>query len=218
MKAMAAVNESISSSAIHLMDVSAAFEAVKTLREQIAALQDENLRLRNLSHHDDLTGLGNRRSFELQLEKAIDAQARYGGVVTVLLIDLDGMKRLNDTCGHPAGDDALRSVGQVLATSLRGADSAARLGGDEFGVILPVTSESAAVQVAERLRAAIEQIKLPQGLKLTTSIGIAGVTYCSERGETRTSVLSRADQALYRSKRAGGNRIAVDGVHHLFGA
>ena len=138
-------------------------------------------------------------------------------MVTVLLIDLDGMKRLNDTCGHPAGDDALRMVGQVLGTSLRGADSAARLGGDEFGVILPVTSESAAVQVAERLRHRIESIQLPQGLKLTASIGVAGVTYCSERAETRTSVLHRADQALYRSKRAGGNKIAVDGVHHLFG-
>ena len=193
----------------------AALERLVAERDAIA----ERLAIaEQLADRDTLAPVFNRRAFLRELHRTMSEVERYKSPAAVIYIDLDGFKALNDTYGHAAGDAVLSHAGRLLLDSVRESDVVGRLGGDEFGVILPVTSESAAVQVAERLRAAIEQIKLPQGLKLTTSIGIAGVTYCSERGETRTSVLSRADQALYRSKRAGGNRIAVDGVHHLFGA
>jgi diguanylate cyclase (GGDEF)-like protein len=111
----------------------------------------------------------------------------------------------------------LCAVGRVLTTSLRLSDTAARFGGDEFGVILPQTSEARAVQVAQRLTTAIRQIELPGGdCTVTASIGVAGVVPTSDRAQTRQSVVARADRALYRAKRDGGNRVAVDGMIHIF--
>jgi diguanylate cyclase (GGDEF)-like protein len=135
-----------------------------------------------------------------------------------LAIDLDGLKGVNDTHGHPAGDDVLRAVAMVLTTSLRVSDTAARFGGDEFGVILPQTSEARAVQVAQRLAHAVEKLVVGPGVKVTASIGVAGVVPSSDRAQTRASVIARADRALYRAKRDGGNRVAVDGVNQLFEA
>ncbi len=191
-------------------------DVVAKLRERLAELEVENARLRELSHHDELTGLANRRGFEAHLEKGIEALARYGSVVTVLAVDLDGLKRVNDTHGHPAGDEVLRAVARVLTSSLRISDTAARFGGDEFGIILPQTSEARAVQVAQRLASSIGELALPQGSRVTASIGVAGVVPTSDRAQTRTSVVARADRALYRAKRQGGNRVAVDGMLHVF--
>ena len=167
-------------------DLSLAMEGVTSdvlarLRERLVELEVENARLRQLSHHDELTGLANRRGFDAHLEKGIEALARYGSVVTVLALDLDGLKRINDTQGHPAGDDVLRAVARVLTSSLRVSDTPARFGGDEFGIILPQTSEARAVQVAQRLTAAVEKIEVPGGGRVTASIGVAGVVPTSDR-------------------------------------
>ena len=191
-------------------------DVLARLRERLVELEVENARLRQLSHHDELTGLANRRGFDAHLEKGIEALARYGSVVTVLALDLDGLKRINDTQGHPAGDDVLRAVARVLTSSLRVSDTPARFGGDEFGIILPQTSEARAVQVAQRLTAAVEKIEVPGGGRVTASIGVAGVVPTSDRQQTRISVISRADRALYRAKHQGGNRVAVDGMIHVF--
>lgn len=193
-------------------------DVIARLRARLVELEQENARLRELSHHDELTGLANRRGFNAQLEKAIEALARYGSVVTVLALDLDGLKRVNDTHGHPVGDDILRAVAMVLTTSLRVSDTAARFGGDEFGIILPQTSEARAVHVAQRLAAAIDKLEVGPGAKVSASIGVAGVVPSSDRVQTRASVISRADRALYRAKKTGGNRVAVDGIIHLFEA
>jgi diguanylate cyclase (GGDEF)-like protein len=177
------------------------------LRARVSWLEAENARLREVSHHDELTGLKNRRGFLHDLERSIDALARYGGRGAVLLIDLDGMKRLNDTCGHPVGDEALRTVACVLRANLRGADVPARFGGDEFGVVLPNTTVEGASKVAERLRIAIGNLALPRGLKLTASIGVAEVVLGADREQTVRSVIERADALLYAAKRAGGDGV-----------
>lgn len=187
--------------------------------ERTAALERENARLRDLAHRDELTDLGNRRSFHGQLEYTLELARRYGGVVTVVLADLDGMKRLNDTHGHPAGDAALRRVADVFRASIRAADWAARLGGDEFAVVMPRATATAAAAVAERIRGRIESLLLPGGYRLSASFGIASLETAPRGvGFAAEELFSRADAALYEAKRAGKNRIVIDGVTAPFRA
>ena len=113
---------------------------VSALAARLEELERENREMRELAHLDELTGLGNRRGFHRQLHYALDFVARYGGVVSIVLLDLDGMKQVNDALGHPAGDLALRRVGEILRTTLRVTDHAARLGGDEFAMVMPATA------------------------------------------------------------------------------
>ncbi|HYW74913.1 MAG TPA: sensor domain-containing diguanylate cyclase [Pyrinomonadaceae bacterium] len=155
---------------------------------------------------DALTGCFNRRSFELQLDKEILMAKRTHQPLSLLMLDLDRFKHLNDTAGHDAGDDALRKLGQVFREELRGVDSAARFGGDEFALILPQAFTEGAVLVAERVRARIEQIYIPEFGNLTASIGIASFP---AHAATRTELFRAADDALYAAKRGGRNRVCV---------
>jgi diguanylate cyclase (GGDEF)-like protein len=127
----------------------------------------------------------------------------------VVALDLDGMKSLNDTCGHPTGDAALCTVAEVLRASLRSVDHAARLGGDEFGIVMPATNAPAAAQVAERIRNRIEQLLLPRGLRLSASFGVAADER-PQRGATGFNLVARADAALYAAKRDGKNRVVTE--------
>jgi diguanylate cyclase (GGDEF)-like protein len=135
--------------------------------------------------------------------------------MSLLMLDVDGFKRFNDTFGHPAGDRALRLVGESLQRCVRHMDSIARLGGDEFVVILPETDTALAAHIAERIRQEISSIGLqdqerePNGAKaITISIGIASY---QDRADTTEELLERADQALYQAKAGGRNRIEVYG-------
>jgi diguanylate cyclase (GGDEF)-like protein len=155
---------------------------------------------------DALTGCFNRRSFELQLDKEILMAKRTRQPLSLLMLDLDRFKHLNDTAGHDAGDDALRQLGQCFREELRGVDSAARFGGDEFALILPQAFTDGAQIVAERVRLRIEQIYIPEFGNLTASIGIASFP---AHAASRAELFRAADDALYAAKRGGRNRVCV---------
>jgi diguanylate cyclase (GGDEF)-like protein len=155
---------------------------------------------------DSLTGCYNRRSFEMQLDRELQMATRLHQPLSLLMLDLDRFKQLNDTVGHDAGDDALRRLAGCFRQELRGVDTPCRFGGDEFALILPQAYTDGAMIVAERLRKRIEQIEIPGFGHLTASIGIAAFPL---HGAARAGLVSAADMALYSAKRAGRNRVAI---------
>ena len=155
---------------------------------------------------DALTGCYNRRSFEMQFDRELSMAKRQHQPLSLIMLDLDRFKQLNDSAGHDAGDGALRKLADCFKRELRGVDSAARFGGDEFALILPQAYPEGAQIVAERLRARIESIHIPGFGKLSASMGIA--TFPSHGG-TRTELVVAADAALYSAKRSGRNRVCV---------
>jgi diguanylate cyclase (GGDEF)-like protein len=171
-------------------------------------------RLEHLSHHDALTGLLNRRAIEYLLDREDQRLQRFGDPFSVLLIDIDHFKRINDRLGHAAGDVVLCSVSRTLQAQAREVDRVARYGGEEFCIILPHTIHEGAIQAAERLREAISLINIPwSDESITVSIS-TGVACALEPGETLQSLLSRADQALYQAKAEGRNRVVVAAEPH----
>jgi diguanylate cyclase (GGDEF)-like protein len=155
---------------------------------------------------DALTGCYNRRSFEMQLDREMQVAKRQHQPLSLMMLDLDRFKQLNDSAGHDAGDDALRQLAACFRQELRGVDSAARFGGDEFALILPQAYSEGARIVAERLRARIEEIHITGFGNLSSSIGIA--TFPAH-GSSRSDLVIAADAALYSAKRAGRNRVCV---------
>src|SRR5438067_3304799 len=153
---------------------------------------------------DALTGCYNRRSFEMQLDKDLMMAKRSHQPLSLIMLDLDRFKHLNDSAGHDAGDDALRQLADCFRQELRGVDSASRFGGDEFALILPQAYADGALIVAERVRERIEKIKIPGFGNLTTSIGIATFPL---HANSRAELFRAADDALYAAKRAGRNRV-----------
>lgn len=155
---------------------------------------------------DALTGCYNRRSFEMQLDRELQMATRLHQPLSLLMLDLDRFKQLNDSVGHDAGDSALRKLSECFRQELRGVDTASRFGGDEFALILPQAYADGALIVAERLRASIEQIQIPEFGHLAASIGIASFPV---HASSRAELIVAADAALYSAKRAGRNRVAV---------
>jgi diguanylate cyclase (GGDEF)-like protein len=165
-------------------------------------------RLAELATTDALTGLANSRVFHERLRQDLARAERYDEPLSVLLIDVDGLKRVNDRAGHQAGDLALQTVARAIRSGLREADLGARLGGDEFCVLAPSTAESPALALAERLRARIAAAAVPfAGVRTTISIGVASRLSAGSAGADR--LLAAADAAMYRAKRLGGNRVAT---------
>ena len=164
-------------------------------------------RLEALSATDALTGLANRRALRRRLTDDLRRARRYGSAVSLLLIDVDGLKNINDTAGHAAGDRAIRRVAEAIALHLREPDFGARLGGDEFAVVMPNTSTSAARHSAERLRAHLAQ-RAQDGLAVAISVGIATMDPSGQPAiDTADELIHAADTALYAAKRAGRNRV-----------
>ncbi|HZI59438.1 MAG TPA: diguanylate cyclase [Pyrinomonadaceae bacterium] len=153
---------------------------------------------------DHLTGLANRRRFERQLEREVGRVLRFERPFTLLMIDIDNFKNLNDTFGHDAGDDAIRRISRVLREGTRGIDLAARIGGEEFAVLLVETSQAAGMEVAERLRVAIRDLQTPSEARITASFGVAE---CPTDAQTASGILKAADVALYEAKRNGRDRV-----------
>ena len=155
---------------------------------------------------DHLTGLANRRRFDRQLERELGRTQRFGHPFSLLMIDLDNFKYLNDSLGHNAGDEIIREVGRVLREETRGVDLATRMGGDEFAVLLVETRQDGALRVAERMRLAIRSIVVPSAGTITASFGIAE---CLSSAQQPIDIIDAADGALYEAKRTGGDRIVV---------
>ncbi|TAM78639.1 MAG: GGDEF domain-containing protein, partial [Chloroflexota bacterium] len=160
-----------------------------------------------LSLYDPLTRLYNRSYFYAVLEREIQRASRTRRGFCLLMIDLDGLKQINDTEGHHAGDRVLREVSLVLRRGIRSIDAGARLGGDEFMIILPETELSGAVVLAEKLRTGVAALRVDvDGTTIRPSISVGVVSY-PEDGDTGDQLLVRADEAMYISKRGGRDRV-----------
>src|SRR2546423_1149656 len=185
---------------------------LRTVADQVAVAVNQAKLFAQIQQQaltDSLTGCYNRRSFEMYLDKDLFMAKRLHQPVSLLMLDLDRFKLLNDTSGHDAGDEALRMLAGVFREELRNVDTAARFGGDEFVLILPQAYADGALIVAERLRTRIEQLDIPNYGRVTTSIGIA--TFPIHAG-SRTELLRAADEALYSAKRGGRNRVCVSEI------
>jgi diguanylate cyclase (GGDEF)-like protein len=153
---------------------------------------------------DHLTGLANRRRFERQLAREVARTRRYERPFCLLMLDIDHFKRVNDTHGHEAGDEALRRLGNTLQAGTRGIDIAARIGGEEFAIILTETDSQRGLEVAERLREDVKATEIPGAGHVTVSIGLAE---CTVAFSDPRELFSVADAALYEAKRAGRDRV-----------
>jgi diguanylate cyclase (GGDEF)-like protein/PAS domain S-box-containing protein len=166
-------------------------------------------KLANMALSDGLTGLANRRAFDQALQREWELTLREGSELSLLLLDIDHFKRFNDSYGHQAGDDCLRTIAAAVKDSVRCTDIAARYGGEEIAVILRPMGAAGARNTAEKLRTAIEVLHLPQQDGwVTASIGVA--TALARQGGTARmpeSLLQAADNALYQAKREGRNRV-----------
>ena len=199
------------------------------LEQRMLSLQRENLDLtvRNrtlseVSSRDTLTGLYNRWYVIEKIDTELNRALRHGSPMSLLMLDIDHFKRINDTYGHPAGDQVLQSVGKLLRESCRVYDVPGRYGGEEFCIVLPETKPGNTTVVAERIRKRLESTELPCGeasVAVTASIGIAGMDSEGD-GEllSSTALIDRADRALYSAKSRGRNRIEMWGRALLEGA
>lgn len=185
---------------------------VSALADQVAlSIHNAQLyrQLEELSTHDELTKLPNRRYFSERLARDMADARRYGHPLSLLMIDVDHFKKLNDRCGHLVGDEALISVANTLRGAVREVDTVARWGGEEFTVILSHAGEREAVEVAEKLRKAIASLEASWSIgqpfgHVSVSIGAAEL----QEGEDAASLIQRADRAVYSAKREGRNRVS----------
>jgi len=180
-------------------------------RREIARLKRQTDRLQNLVVRDDLTSLFNLRFFNRTLENEHSRALRFGREYSLIFIDLDGLKNVNDRFGHLVGGRVLQQVGDFIGQKIRGIDVPARVGGDEFVIICPETPKMSARLVAERIRQGIEELNsqengLPQ--EITVSMGVASFP---GDGETPEQVLDHADRALFEAKARGKNRVCCWG-------
>ena len=167
------------------------------IRAQRTGLQSEGARARRQARLDPLTGLQNRRAFDEALAVAIDRAQISGEPLSVVVADLDGFKAVNDLHGHLTGDRVLREVGEALRQAIRGPDAAFRWGGDEFAVLLPGTPQASAEDVADRIRAAVEQhVRGPEGAPISIAFGAAEL----RDHPGATELLVAADEALLQAK------------------
>jgi diguanylate cyclase (GGDEF)-like protein len=176
-------------------------EEIARLRGQVAQLQQRVEQLDHLAHQDSLIDLPNRRGFLRELERLIARVSRYDAKAAMLYVDVDGLKAINDSFGHRAGDEALIQVAGLLATGVRKSDVCARIGGDEFAILLENADEESAHETAARLIDQIASCELMHEgneLPLSVAIGVALI----ESSDTAESVMARADEEMYRRKAA----------------
>ncbi len=185
---------------------------LEALALQIAAAL-QNAHLYELAMVDGLTGLYVRRYFDARIEEEVERSKRYATVFSMIMMDVDDFKNLNDTYGHLVGDRVLRAIANVVKAQMRGVDTAARYGGEEISVILPRTEMVGAYSLAERIREGIAELRIttdedpPRALGVTASLGIAA--YPESKAVDGTDLVRRADRALYRAKRTGKNRVEL---------
>jgi diguanylate cyclase (GGDEF)-like protein len=171
-----------------------------------AFLRQQVQEISRLALTDGLTGLGNRRALKQALDRDLARGGRLGQKVSVLVVELDGFKIINDLLGHLRGDEVLREVGVMLRQSCRATDALTRYGGDEFVIVLPQAGAGEAMTIAERIRTAIHSLVFEEGVTISSSIGLA--TYPDD-ALTVGELLDTADRAMYLVKSRGGNRIGL---------
>lgn len=201
---------SLAAFAVYVLRVNAEMEVARKEHQELAEAQqrltEQNILLRELAVVDELTGLRNRRFFDRTLQYEVDRMRRYDRHLSIVLLDVDHFKSVNDRFGHPVGDEVLKAVARCLERGVRKSDLAARYGGEEFALVLPETGCAGALHVAERIRESIEVMDL-SGLKVTASFGVATVdgTWPGDL----PGIVRAADQALYRAKHTGRNRVVT---------
>jgi diguanylate cyclase (GGDEF)-like protein len=182
-------------------DVERLIAEISVLRGRIAQLQERVEQLDLLAHEDSLVELPNRRGFIRALERLIDRMNRYDEKAALLFVDLDGLKVINDSFGHPAGDKALMQVAKLLVGGVRKSDVVARIGGDEFAIVLFHATEDSAHETAKRLAEVIaESDFMHDGKPMPLSVAIGAAVIQAD--DTPESALARADQEMYRQKAA----------------
>ena len=182
-------------------DVNRLVEEIGRLRGQVAQLQQRVEQLDHLAHQDSLIDLPNRRGFLRELERLIARVSRYDTKAAMLFVDVDGLKAINDSFGHRAGDEALIQVADLLASGVRKSDVCVRIGGDEFGLLLENADEKSAHETAARLIdmiACCEFLHEGDELPLSVAIGVGLI----EPSDTAETVMARADEEMYRRKAA----------------
>ncbi|MCA9495060.1 MAG: GGDEF domain-containing protein, partial [Myxococcales bacterium] len=200
----------LSALATYVVRANAELEEARFREQELADAQqrltEQNILLRELSVVDELTGLRNRRYFDRTMSYEMDRVRRYDRTLSLVMIDVDHFKRINDTYGHDMGDCVLKAVARLLEDSVRKSDVASRYGGEEFGLVLPETRAVGAYHVAERVRSSVEAAVI-EGMRITVSVGVA--TASPDWTGDVMGLVRAADQALYRAKREGRNRIVV---------
>jgi len=203
-----------------LLNVNASYEELTKKLEDLLnekeelteQLRQSNVELKRLATTDPLTGLFNRRAYTEAMDTAIDQCCGADRQpMSVLMLDIDHFKRVNDTHGHHAGDCVIKAVADVITSCVRGEDSVGRLGGEEFSVLLPGTPEQGARFVGERIRRTIEQLKVDcdDGVELSVTISVGGVSVMpKDTAPSGDELLNAADAALYDSKEGGRNRVS----------
>lgn len=170
------------------------------------ALADLHQKIERLALYDALTGVPNRRALLDTLDREAANASRANAALAFFLLDIDHFKRVNDTHGHPVGDEVLKAVAAAVAGAIRAGDSCGRYGGEEFGGVLPATDEPGALAVGDKIRRAIEETNVLTDagvLRVTASVGIA----CLGSGEKTEHLVKRCDRALYEAKKGGRNRV-----------
>jgi two-component system, cell cycle response regulator len=174
-------------------------------------LMESNKRLELLSITDGLTKLHNHRYFQDELARAFEESQRYGRPLSMVMIDIDFFKKINDTHGHAVGDEVLKAVARLYRDSVRSTDLVARYGGEEFAVMMPETELQDAITFAEKIRALVEEtpIETQAGpLRATVSLGVASVPLTNVN--TAKELIVAADKALYRAKKSGRNQVQAE--------
>jgi len=164
-------------------------------------------RAEQLAEKDELTGLCNRRGFLKLAHRTFEQSKRFGHPTTVIMMDVDRFKDVNDNCGHSAGDRVLRALADLMQSLVRKIDIVARIGGDEFALVLPETSLDNAAILAERLRSAIEKLEVSDDKRMIRPTASFGVASCKSSLASIEAVLGAADDALYLAKRMGRNQV-----------
>jgi diguanylate cyclase (GGDEF)-like protein len=190
--------------------LTARMEALLRSQELVRKLEVQTELLSKLAAFDDLTGAYNRRSMFHHLEAELSRCKRYGRSVSVLMVDLDHFKKVNDSHGHLVGDQALRSIVQIMQNELRAMDLMCRYGGEEFCAILPETNHAGATRAAERLRSAVERTRVETDITtLALTVSVGGAAWSNAAGNEVPDLLARADESLLEAKRAGRNCVRI---------
>ncbi|MBI2160178.1 MAG: diguanylate cyclase [Candidatus Rokubacteria bacterium] len=186
---------------------------INTLATRLDAAYKElevtNTKLKETSFRDEVTGLYNRRFFSLRLEEELSRFKRFNHPVSVVILDIDGFKNVNDEFGHAVGDETLRELAQILMKHSRGINVVSRFGGDEFAILLVETSKAGARLYADRIRQVVATFPFSHGKPVTASFGVASLP--DDEVATAEDLFRAADEALYAAKRAGKNQVVAAG-------